>query len=191
MAKLLGFSRVTPNSIDTVSDRDFLVEFVAGAALVMTHLSRLSEELILWSSSEFNMIRLHEEFTSGSSIMPQKRNPDALELMRRHEISGLPITQGSKPVGILTSRDLRFEQNLDQPVMKIMTRELITVPPGVSQDRAREMPAETLEKRGWKLIQGARRFNWKEDEDTVAGWLQRSGVDPFQHKLKTDRKSVV
>jgi len=82
VAKLLGFAGVTPNSIDTVSDRDFLVEFVSAAALIMTHLSRLSEELILWSSSEFNMIQLQNEFTSGSSIMPQKRNPDVAEIIR-------------------------------------------------------------------------------------------------------------
>jgi argininosuccinate lyase len=82
VAKELGFARVTPNSIDSVSDRDFLVEFCASGALVMTHLSRLAEELILWSSSEFNMIRLQNEFTSGSSIMPQKRNPDVAEIIR-------------------------------------------------------------------------------------------------------------
>jgi argininosuccinate lyase len=82
VAKLLGFTRVTPNSIDTVSDRDFLVEFVSAAALIITHLSRLAEELVLWSSSEFNMVRLQNEFTSGSSIMPQKRNPDVAEIIR-------------------------------------------------------------------------------------------------------------
>lgn len=82
VAKQLGFPKITPNSIDTVSDRDFLVEFVAAAAMVMMHLSRLAEELILWSSSEFNMIRLQNEFTSGSSIMPQKRNPDVAEIIR-------------------------------------------------------------------------------------------------------------
>ena len=82
VARLLGFARVTPNSIDTVSDRDFLVEFISAAALVMAHLSRLAEELILWSSIEFNMIRLQNEFTSGSSIMPQKRNPDVAEIIR-------------------------------------------------------------------------------------------------------------
>jgi argininosuccinate lyase len=82
VAKLLGFKKITNNSIDTVSDRDFLVEFMAAASLVMTHLSRLAEELVLWSSSEFNMIRLQNEFTSGSSIMPQKRNPDVAEIIR-------------------------------------------------------------------------------------------------------------
>jgi len=82
VAKALGFARVTANSIDSVSDRDFLVEFVSAGALIMTHLSRLSEELILWSSAEFSMIRLQNEFTSGSSIMPQKRNPDVAEIIR-------------------------------------------------------------------------------------------------------------
>ena len=82
VARQLGFSRMTANSVDAVSDRDFLVEFAAAAALVMTHLSRLAEELILWSSPEFNIIRLETEFTSGSSIMPQKRNPDVAEIIR-------------------------------------------------------------------------------------------------------------
>ncbi len=82
VAKLLNFPRITANSIDTVSDRDFLVEFGSAAALVMTHLSRLAEELVIWSSPEFNMIRLETEFTSGSSIMPQKRNPDVAEIIR-------------------------------------------------------------------------------------------------------------
>ncbi|MFA5975966.1 MAG: argininosuccinate lyase [Elusimicrobiota bacterium] len=82
VARQLGFAQVTANSIDAVSDRDFLVEFCAAASLVMTHLSRLCEELILWSSSEFNIIRLADDFTSGSSIMPQKRNPDVAEIIR-------------------------------------------------------------------------------------------------------------
>jgi argininosuccinate lyase len=82
VARQLGFTQITANSIDTVSDRDFLVEFMSAAALIMMHLSRLAEELILWSSSEFNIIRLQNEFTSGSSIMPQKRNPDVAEIIR-------------------------------------------------------------------------------------------------------------
>jgi argininosuccinate lyase len=82
LAKELGFSAVSANSMDAVSDRDFLVEYQAGAALAMMHLSRLAEELVLWSSREFGFIRLAEEFTTGSSIMPQKRNPDFAELAR-------------------------------------------------------------------------------------------------------------
>ena len=78
----LGFSGISANSMDAVSDRDFVVEFMAAAALCMMHFSRMSEELVLWSSGEFGFIRLAEEFTTGSSIMPQKRNPDFAELAR-------------------------------------------------------------------------------------------------------------
>src|SRR6185295_17161908 len=81
-AKALGFDRPTANSIDAVSDRDFVVETLAAAALTAVHLSRLAEELVLWSSREFGFVRLSDKFTTGSSIMPQKRNPDAAELVR-------------------------------------------------------------------------------------------------------------
>ena len=82
VASELGFSRISSNSMDAVSDRDFVVEFMSAAALCMMHFSRLSEELILWASGEFGFIRLADEFTTGSSIMPQKRNPDFAELAR-------------------------------------------------------------------------------------------------------------
>ena len=82
LARELGFSRISSNSMDAVSDRDFLVEFLAAASICMMHFSRLSEEMVLWSSREFGFIRLAEEFTTGSSIMPQKRNPDYAELAR-------------------------------------------------------------------------------------------------------------
>ena len=82
LARELGFSSISANSMDAVSDRDFVVEFMAAAALCMMHFSRMSEELILWASGEFGFIRLADEFTTGSSIMPQKRNPDFAELAR-------------------------------------------------------------------------------------------------------------
>lgn len=82
VAKLLGFEKITDNSIDAVSDRDFVVEFLSCASLIMMHLSRLSEEMILWSSEEFNFIELDDSFCTGSSIMPQKKNPDVPELIR-------------------------------------------------------------------------------------------------------------
>ena len=82
LATELGFSTISANSMDAVSDRDFVVEFMAASALSMMHFSRMSEELILWSSGEFGFIRLSDEFTTGSSIMPQKRNPDFAELAR-------------------------------------------------------------------------------------------------------------
>ncbi|MDT2198353.1 argininosuccinate lyase, partial [Paenibacillus larvae] len=80
VAELLGFDGVYENSLDAVSDRDFIVEFLAGASLIMTHLSRFCEELVLWSSTEFRFIELDDAFCTGSSIMPQKKNPDVAEL---------------------------------------------------------------------------------------------------------------
>ena len=82
VAKELGFDDVCRNSLDAVSDRDFAIEFTAAAALVMTHLSRFSEELILWSSPRFGFIDIADRFCTGSSIMPQKKNPDVPELVR-------------------------------------------------------------------------------------------------------------
>ena len=81
-AQLLGFSAPCENSLDAVSDRDFIIEFVSTAALIMTHLSRFSEELVLWSSTQFGFIDLGDGFCTGSSIMPQKKNPDVPELVR-------------------------------------------------------------------------------------------------------------
>ena len=82
LAKELNFRKISENSLDAVSDRDFIIEFLAAATLVMSHLSSLSEELILWSSREFDFVELDESFSTGSSIMPQKKNPDAAELIR-------------------------------------------------------------------------------------------------------------
>ena len=82
VAKQLGFSAVCENSMDAVSDRDFAIEFTSACAVIMMHLSRLSEELVIWSSSEFGFITISDAFTTGSSIMPQKKNPDVAELSR-------------------------------------------------------------------------------------------------------------
>ncbi|MBF6567998.1 MAG: argininosuccinate lyase [Candidatus Binataceae bacterium] len=82
VARELNFSRLAENSIDAVSDRDFVLDFLSAAAITAVHLSRMSEELILWSTSEFGFIELPDEFATGSSMMPQKKNPDLLELIR-------------------------------------------------------------------------------------------------------------
>jgi argininosuccinate lyase len=82
VAELLGFPALTRNSMDAVSDRDFAVELLSGLALVAMHLSRLSEDVILWASSEFHFVILSDAFTTGSSLMPQKKNPDVAELTR-------------------------------------------------------------------------------------------------------------
>jgi len=100
-AEQLGFDGVCENSLDAVSDRDFAIEFTSAAALVMMHLSRFSEELILWSSAQFNFVDLGDKFCTGSSIMPQKKNPDVPELVRGktgriygHLLSLLTIMKG-------------------------------------------------------------------------------------------------
>lgn len=82
VARKLGFSQISRNSLDAVSDRDFVIEYEAAASLCMMHLSRLAEEMVLWSTSEFGFIELDESYTTGSSIMPQKKNPDVAELAR-------------------------------------------------------------------------------------------------------------
>ena len=82
VARELGFDRITENSLDAVSDRDFAIELASCLSIIMMHLSRFSEEIILWSSSEFSFIELDDAYSTGSSIMPQKKNPDAAELVR-------------------------------------------------------------------------------------------------------------
>jgi len=82
VAKLLGFRRISKNSIDAVSDRDFLLEFLAAASILFVHLSRIADELVLWSSQEFGFIELPDGYCTGSSMMPQKKNPDVPELIR-------------------------------------------------------------------------------------------------------------
>jgi argininosuccinate lyase len=82
VAEQLGFDRVYENSLDAVSDRDFIIEFLSNASMVMMHLSRMCEEMVLWSSTEFAFIELDDAFCTGSSIMPQKKNPDVAELVR-------------------------------------------------------------------------------------------------------------
>src|SRR5439155_602770 len=82
VARLLGFARVTANSVDAVADRDAAAEFLAAAAICAVHLSRLAEELVLWATEEFGFIELPDGFATGSSMMPQKKNPDVAELVR-------------------------------------------------------------------------------------------------------------
>jgi argininosuccinate lyase len=81
-ARALGFDRPTANSLDSVSDRDFALEFLAASSITAMHLSRFAEELVIWSSAQFRFVRLSDKWTTGSSIMPQKKNPDAAELLR-------------------------------------------------------------------------------------------------------------
>jgi argininosuccinate lyase len=114
LARELGFSQISPNSIDAVSDRDFVLEYEAAASLCMMHLSRLAEEIILWSSAEFNFIELDEAYTTGSSIMPQKKNPDVAELVRGKtgrvygRLMALLVTMKALPLSY--SRDMQEDK---------------------------------------------------------------------------------
>jgi len=114
VARELGFSKVSTNSMDAVSDRDFVIEYAAVAAIAMMHLSRLAEELVLWSSSEFGFIEMGEAFTTGSSIMPQKKNPDVAELARGKtgrvygNLMGIITTMKSLPLAY--NRDMQEDK---------------------------------------------------------------------------------
>jgi argininosuccinate lyase len=114
LAEELGFRKVSANSLDAVSDRDFVIEYEAAAAITMMHLSRLAEELILWSSSEFGFIEIGEDYTTGSSIMPQKKNPDVAELARGKtgrvygHLMGILTTMKSLPLAY--NRDMQEDK---------------------------------------------------------------------------------
>ena len=148
VADQLGFSRVSPNSMDAVSDRDYLLEFQAAAAICMMHLSRMAEELIIWSSEEFGFVRLSDEYTTGSSIMPQKRNPDFAEIARGKTgrvygnlmamltlLKGLPMTY---------NRDLQEDKEGFLDSADTLTATLAVFAdmlPGLSLDRERMLEA--------------------------------------------------
>jgi argininosuccinate lyase len=113
-ADALGFDRPTANSLDGVSDRDFALEYLSAAAQCSLHLSRLAEELIVWSSAPFGFVKLSDEYSTGSSIMPQKRNPDAAELVRGHSgrivglLTGLMVTMKGLPLAY--SKDMQDDK---------------------------------------------------------------------------------
>ena len=114
LARELGFSQLSQNSIDAVSDRDFIVEYEAAASICMMHLSRLAEEIILWSSAGFDFIELDEAYATGSSIMPQKKNPDVAELVRGKtgrvygKLTALLVTMKALPLSY--NRDMQEDK---------------------------------------------------------------------------------
>ena len=113
-ADSLGFGGATANSLDSVSDRDFALDYLSAAAQCSLHLSRLAEELIIWASAPFGFVKLSDEFSTGSSIMPQKRNPDAAELVRGHSgrivglLTGLMVTMKGLPLAY--SKDMQDDK---------------------------------------------------------------------------------
>ncbi|WP_409252949.1 argininosuccinate lyase [Bacillus sp. SCS-153A] len=151
-AELLGFDKVYPNSMDAVSDRDFIVEFLSVGSLIMTHISRLSEELVIWSSQEFRFIELDDSFCTGSSIMPQKKNPDVPELLRAKTgrvygnlmslltvLKGLPLAynkdmQEDKEGMFDTVETLEGSLQLLAPMIETMTVNKAAMRKAVNQD---------------------------------------------------------
>ncbi len=125
-AKALGFDRPTANSLDSVSDRDFALDYLSAAAQCSLHLSRLAEELIIWASPQFGFVKLSDAFSTGSSIMPQKRNPDAAELVRGHSgrimgcLTSLMVTMKGLPLAY--SKDMQDDK---EPVFE--ARDLLTI----------------------------------------------------------------
>jgi argininosuccinate lyase len=125
-ARALGFERPTANSLDSVSDRDFGLDYLAAAAQCALHLSRLAEELVLWATSAFGFVRLSDDFSTGSSIMPQKRNPDAAELARGHSgriigaLTSLMVTMKGLPLAY--SKDMQDDK---EPVFE--ARDLLII----------------------------------------------------------------
>ena len=152
VAELLDFDTIYPNSMDAVSDRDFILEFLSIASILMTHISRLSEELIIWSSQEFQFIELDDSFCTGSSIMPQKKNPDVPELLRGKTgrvygdlmglltvLKGLPLAynkdmQEDKEGMFDTVATLDGALNLLAPMLKTMTVKTEKMHQAVTQD---------------------------------------------------------
>ncbi len=112
VAREFGFRRIAENSIDAVSDRDFAVDFLSAAALIAVHLSRMAEEIILWTSTEFGFAELPDEFSTGSSMMPQKKNPDLLELIRGK--SGRVIGDLVAMLTILKGLPLAYNSDLQE-----------------------------------------------------------------------------
>ena len=132
-ARLLGFSRITDNSLDTVADRDFALEFLAAAAICGVHLSRLAEELVLFSSHEFGFLTLSQRFSTGSSIMPQKRNPDVAELIRGRSsrLSGCLVTllMVLKGLPLSYNRDLQEDKAAVFEAVDILEETLLVLSP--------------------------------------------------------------
>ena len=112
VARDLGFNSVAANSLDAVSDRDFVVDFHSAAALTMVHLSRLAEEIVLWSTTEFALIRLPDAFATGSSIMPQKKNPDVAELLRGKSARALGNLM--QALTLLKAQPLAYNRDLQE-----------------------------------------------------------------------------
>ncbi|MCW9051358.1 MAG: argininosuccinate lyase [Motiliproteus sp.] len=167
-AELLGFDCASENSLDSVSDRDFAIEFCAAASLIMTHLSRSSEELVLWTSAQFDFIDLPDRFCTGSSIMPQKKNPDVPELVRGK--SGRVTGHLVSLLTLMKSQPLAY--NKDNQEDKEPLFDVIDTLQGCLRAYADMIPAITSKKENMREA-ALRGFSTATD---LADYLVRSGV---------------
>lgn len=171
-AKALGFDRPSANSLDAVSDRDFALEALAAASITSIHLSRLAEELVIWCSAQFNFVRLSDGFSTGSSIMPQKRNPDAAELVRAKVgrvigasnalqivMKGLPLTY---------SKDMQEDK---EPVFEAFDALALTLAAMTGMIRDLSVNKETMREAAGHGFSNA---------TDLADWLVRAGNIPFR-----------
>lgn len=181
VAKLLGFDAVSENSMDSVSDRDFAIEFVSCAAICIMHISRLSEDLILWSSEEFAFVELPDAFTTGSSIMPQKKNPDVAELMRGSagKIYGdlMNLLTIMKGLPLAYNRDMQHDKEPVFQAVDVLTRTLTILA---------DMVPRIIWKKERLLSTADASFSTATD---VAEYLVRKGV-PFRTAHEVTGKMV-
>jgi argininosuccinate lyase len=171
-AQALGFDRPTANSLDSVSDRDFALDYLSAAAQCSLHLSRLAEELILWASAPFGFVKLSDEFSTGSSIMPQKRNPDAAELVRGHSgrivgaLTSLMVTMKGLPLAY--SKDMQDDK---EPVFEASDLLMLSI-------QALSGMVETVEFVPERMQEAAAAgFSTATD---LADWLVREAGVPFR-----------
>ena len=171
-SKTLGFDRPTANSLDSVSDRDFALDYLTAAAQCSLHLSRLAEELILWASPPFGFVKLSDDYSTGSSIMPQKRNPDAAELVRGHSgriigaLTALMVTMKGLPLGY--SKDMQDDK---EPVFEAYDLLMLSL-------QAMTGMLETVEFLPERMREAAAQgFSTATD---LADWLVREAGVPFR-----------
>jgi argininosuccinate lyase len=171
-ADALGFERATGNSLDSVSDRDFALDYLSAAAQCSLHLSRLAEELIIWASAPFGFVKLSDQFSTGSSIMPQKRNPDAAELVRGHSgrivglFTGLMVTMKGLPLAY--SKDMQDDK---EPVFEARDLLMLSLEALAGMVETVEFVPERMR------VAAAQGFSTATD---LADWLVREADVPFR-----------
>jgi argininosuccinate lyase len=171
-AEKLGFDRPTANSLDAVSDRDFILETLAAASICAMHLSRFAEEMVIWSSAQFGFVRLSDKFTTGSSIMPQKRNPDAAELVRAKigrilgALTSLLVVMKGLPLAY--SKDMQEDKEVAFDALDALSLSLAAMT---------GMVADMVPNRERMRVSAAAGFSTATD---IADWLVREVNIPFR-----------